>query len=591
MSEYRVQLRRDRVDTAWGFRLQGGSDFNSPLVVQRVFSGSPSDGQLQRGDVVVAINNNDATHALQRQAEEIIKAAGNTLTLVVKRNGGGAQINNVQQQYANEPVQPSYDHRPNQFTAPPHQQPTSFGGSYDGPSSFPQPKKTNVWSPGSPSVAPATSSYQAAASPAMSDGLQRGYGGDNSYEQPRYQPVSYQKPVAPSPVRGNFGGQQQQFSTPEAQTSKAAGSVPWRGGQQQQQPAHVPVQHEYSSPGYPPSATSPNVDDRHMITLAPQGDEDDYEPKSVREIKAMFNKSEAKPMAPKFGGQRKPNKPTFSPAKNSWNSAPATKQSQPSHHFSPTRTFSSSNPPVEERGSVLSPQDYSNAWLPPPQPAKPTTGLITPKNVSSSLRPGAGYSYQGIVTVTPPKKVHGASSSNTSSGSAGAKKKEFDPSQSLVYQMLQEESERAKQGGGGGGVQQEDASGRAGYQKQQQQQQQAAFQQQQRQPSNRLQELLERDRVSTQQEEEIQQNVMQQQYRQPPQPPQARTHHTSNNSQDYYQQTARQQSGYQQGGGGHQQGGYPVQQGGGYQYQQGGGYQQGGYQSAYGADGVPVSDF
>ena len=36
MSECRVQLRRDTVNTPWGFRLQGGHEYGSPLVVQRV---------------------------------------------------------------------------------------------------------------------------------------------------------------------------------------------------------------------------------------------------------------------------------------------------------------------------------------------------------------------------------------------------------------------------------------------------------------------------------------------------------------------------------------------------------------------------
>jgi len=35
-SEQRIQLRRENPGTAWGFRLQGGKDFNVPLSVQRV---------------------------------------------------------------------------------------------------------------------------------------------------------------------------------------------------------------------------------------------------------------------------------------------------------------------------------------------------------------------------------------------------------------------------------------------------------------------------------------------------------------------------------------------------------------------------
>jgi len=51
----------------------------------QVFSGSPADGRLQRGDVFVSINNHDVSRMEQSQAENIIKAAGSVLALVVKR--------------------------------------------------------------------------------------------------------------------------------------------------------------------------------------------------------------------------------------------------------------------------------------------------------------------------------------------------------------------------------------------------------------------------------------------------------------------------------------------------------------------------
>ena len=38
MSECQVRLHRDALNTQWGFRLQGGKDFNAPLTVQRVGS-------------------------------------------------------------------------------------------------------------------------------------------------------------------------------------------------------------------------------------------------------------------------------------------------------------------------------------------------------------------------------------------------------------------------------------------------------------------------------------------------------------------------------------------------------------------------
>jgi len=52
----------------------------------QVFSGSPADGHLQRGDVFVSINNNDVSRMQQKQAEDIIRATGSALSLVIKRS-------------------------------------------------------------------------------------------------------------------------------------------------------------------------------------------------------------------------------------------------------------------------------------------------------------------------------------------------------------------------------------------------------------------------------------------------------------------------------------------------------------------------
>jgi len=51
----------------------------------QVFSGTPADSRLQRGDIFVSINNNDVSRMQQKQAEDIIRAAGSALALVVKR--------------------------------------------------------------------------------------------------------------------------------------------------------------------------------------------------------------------------------------------------------------------------------------------------------------------------------------------------------------------------------------------------------------------------------------------------------------------------------------------------------------------------
>lgn len=52
---------------------------------QQVTVGSPAEGELRRGDVVVKINGRPTSHMTHEQAVEMIKKAGPSITLVVKR--------------------------------------------------------------------------------------------------------------------------------------------------------------------------------------------------------------------------------------------------------------------------------------------------------------------------------------------------------------------------------------------------------------------------------------------------------------------------------------------------------------------------
>ena len=58
----------------------------------QVFVGGVSDGRLQRGDVITAIQHYDATRIAHRQAEDIIRAAGDTLSISVKRLVGQFKV-------------------------------------------------------------------------------------------------------------------------------------------------------------------------------------------------------------------------------------------------------------------------------------------------------------------------------------------------------------------------------------------------------------------------------------------------------------------------------------------------------------------
>lgn len=86
---FHVQLERDGQGTAWGFRLYGGLDVGCPLCVQRTFIGSPSEGELHRGDVILRIGDRDTSKLTHQQAHDIIKKAGNHLSLVIQRIQSG----------------------------------------------------------------------------------------------------------------------------------------------------------------------------------------------------------------------------------------------------------------------------------------------------------------------------------------------------------------------------------------------------------------------------------------------------------------------------------------------------------------------
>lgn len=70
----------------WGFRLHGGRDFNQPLIVLKVSGGSIAENSnLTPGDLIVAINGQDASGLKHKEAEDLITRAGNTVEFVVQK--------------------------------------------------------------------------------------------------------------------------------------------------------------------------------------------------------------------------------------------------------------------------------------------------------------------------------------------------------------------------------------------------------------------------------------------------------------------------------------------------------------------------
>lgn len=61
------------------------SKFYSGLFYWQVFSNSPAEGELQRGDVILAINGRDASTLTHKQAQDSIKFGGGQVELLVSR--------------------------------------------------------------------------------------------------------------------------------------------------------------------------------------------------------------------------------------------------------------------------------------------------------------------------------------------------------------------------------------------------------------------------------------------------------------------------------------------------------------------------
>ncbi|KAK9306908.1 hypothetical protein QLX08_002545 [Tetragonisca angustula] len=85
-----INVKLSRFDgSPWGFRLQGGKDFGTPLVVQKVNNGSPAEAAgLRAGDAVIRVNNTEVYNLRHKDAQDVIVRAGNNFELTVQRGSG-----------------------------------------------------------------------------------------------------------------------------------------------------------------------------------------------------------------------------------------------------------------------------------------------------------------------------------------------------------------------------------------------------------------------------------------------------------------------------------------------------------------------
>lgn len=239
--EFEVVLRRDNLSVPWGFRLQGGLECQAPLTVQRVFVGGVSDGQLQRGDLITSIEQYDATSMYHKQAEDLIKAARNTMSLSVRRGGPSYATDYADQ--SSRPVAQNFQTRQQQqphpvSSWPPAQSASSFDDSEDfsaksvaerrqqfaGPQQKPGVIHTNPL-PGMPSYVPkrpAIWKKKEQIGPGLSDpGWVPHLGGSRSYQTPPSRQYTPLRPHSPPINRQQQQrGHSQPMSPPPAQSSR-----------------------------------------------------------------------------------------------------------------------------------------------------------------------------------------------------------------------------------------------------------------------------------------------------------------------------------------------------------------------------------
>ncbi|XP_070707813.1 LIM domain-binding protein 3b isoform X2 [Pempheris klunzingeri] len=90
MSTYTVTLNGP---APWGFRLQGGKDFNMPLTISRITPGSKAvSGSLTQGDVISAIDGVSTEGMTHLDAQNKIKSATTKLSLTMLKSRRPAPV-------------------------------------------------------------------------------------------------------------------------------------------------------------------------------------------------------------------------------------------------------------------------------------------------------------------------------------------------------------------------------------------------------------------------------------------------------------------------------------------------------------------
>jgi PDZ and LIM domain protein 5/6/7 len=81
-----VKLQRNDSTVSWGFNVQGGRDFHSPLLIQKVTTGSLAEkASIIPGDFILRIGHINAHNLTHNQCRDAILSLGNHMDLILQR--------------------------------------------------------------------------------------------------------------------------------------------------------------------------------------------------------------------------------------------------------------------------------------------------------------------------------------------------------------------------------------------------------------------------------------------------------------------------------------------------------------------------
>ncbi|CAF3581634.1 unnamed protein product [Rotaria socialis] len=83
----KVFISRPDGSVSWGFRLQGGLEYNEPLTITNIVPNSPADGKISPGDMLIEIAGNNVRQMIHKDALELIQRCGNALFLTIQKAG------------------------------------------------------------------------------------------------------------------------------------------------------------------------------------------------------------------------------------------------------------------------------------------------------------------------------------------------------------------------------------------------------------------------------------------------------------------------------------------------------------------------